>query len=109
MSMTRTPPAATASTLPTTMRVSVLREAGKLDTEERAVPNPGPGEVLVQIGSVGICGSDVHYYRHGRIAEYVVREPLILGHEAGGRIVAVGADVDPARIGQRVALEPGVP
>lgn len=107
--MTRTPPAATASALPTTMRVSVLREAGKLDTEERAVPNPGPGEVLVQIGSVGICGSDVHYYRHGRIAQYVVREPLILGHEAGGRIVAVGPGMEPNRVGERVALEPGIP
>ena len=64
---------------------------------------------MIQIGSVGICGSDVHYYQHGRIAEYVVREPLVLGHEAGGRIVAVGAGVDPARIGERVALEPGVP
>ena len=91
------------------MRASVLHGPGRVAVEERPVPEPGPGEVLVRIGSVGICGSDVHYYRHGRIAEYVVREPLILGHEAGGRIVGVGADVDPARIGQRVALEPGVP
>ncbi|MGS0687664.1 NAD(P)-dependent alcohol dehydrogenase [Nakamurella sp. GG22] len=91
------------------MRVSVLHGPGKVELEERPVPRPGPGEVLVQIGSVGICGSDVHYYRHGRIAEYVVREPLVLGHEAGGRITAVGQGVDPGRIGQRVALEPGVP
>jgi L-iditol 2-dehydrogenase len=96
--MTRTPPAATALALPTTMRVSVLREAGKLDTEERAAPKPGPGQVLVQIRSVGICGSDVHYYRHGRIAEYVVREPQILGQEAGGRIVAVGPGVERDRV-----------
>src|SRR6478735_5533851 len=97
------------SSLPETMRASVLLGPGKVVIEERPVPSPGPGEVLIQIGSVGICGSDVHYYQHGRIAEYVVREPLILGHEAGGRIVAVGTGVDQSRIGERVALEPGVP
>ena len=102
---TATPPAA----VPSTMRVNVLREAGSMGVEERPVPVPGAGEVLVEIGSVGICGSDVHYYRHGRIAEYVVREPMILGHEAGGRIVAVGAGVADDRVGERVALEPGVP
>ncbi len=95
--------------LPTWMRVSVLNGPGDVTLERRPVPRPGPGEVLVRIGSVGICGSDVHYYRHGRIGEYVVREPLVLGHEAGGRIAAVGPGVDPARIGQPVALEPGVP
>ena len=99
----------TDSSLPETMRASVLLGPGKVVLEERPVPSPGPGEVLIQIGSVGICGSDVHYYQHGRIAEYVVREPLVLGHEAGGRIVAVGAGVDSSRAGQRVALEPGVP
>jgi L-iditol 2-dehydrogenase len=97
------------SSVPETMRASVLLGPGKVVIQERPVPSPGPGEVLIQIGSVGICGSDVHYYQHGRIAEYVVREPLILGHEAGGRIVAVGTGVDQSRIGERVALEPGVP
>ena len=96
-------------TVPTTMRASVLHSPGRVVVEDRPVPEPGRGEVLIKIGSVGICGSDVHYYRHGRIAHYVVREPLILGHEAGGRIVGVGPDVDPNRLGQRVALEPGVP
>lgn len=97
------------SELPTTMRLSVLRSAGVLAVEEREVPTPGANEVLVRVGSVGVCGSDVHYYRHGRIAEYVVRAPLVLGHEAGGRIVAVGDGVPPDRVGERVALEPGVP
>ena len=95
--------------LPATMTVSVLRAAGELALEERPVPRPGPGEVLVEVGSVGVCGSDVHYYRHGRIGDYVVDSPLVLGHEAGGRVVAVGAGVDPQRLGQRVAMEPGVP
>ncbi len=98
-----------APDLPAQMQVSVLRGIGDVAVETRDVPAPGPGEVLIKVGSVGICGSDIHYFRHGRIAEYVVREPMILGHEAGGRIVAVGAGVAPDRIGQRVAMEPGVP
>jgi len=97
------------SDLPTTMRVSVLESVGQVVVQERPVPAPGPDEVLVRIGSVGICGSDVHYYRHGRIGSYVVESPLVLGHEAGGTIVATGRDVPADRMGERVALEPGVP
>ena len=97
------------TTVPRTMRASVLLAPGKLAVEERPVPVPGPREVLVRVGSVGVCGSDIHYFEHGRIGDFVVREPLVLGHEAGGRIVAVGEGVDEARVGERVALEPGVP
>jgi L-iditol 2-dehydrogenase len=97
------------SELPETMRVSVLSQPGELGLEERPVPRPGPGEVLVAIRSVGVCGSDVHYYEHGRIADFVVHSPLVLGHETSGRIVAAGAGVDPGRLGARVAIEPGTP
>ena len=95
--------------LPDRMRVSVLHAPHDVRLEERPVPQPAADEVLVQIGSVGVCGSDVHYYEQGRIGEHVVRAPLVLGHEAGGRVVAVGSEVPSARIGQRVSLEPGVP
>jgi L-iditol 2-dehydrogenase len=91
------------------MRVSVLRAPKDLAVEERPVPRPGPGEVLVQVGAVGVCGSDVHYYEHGRIGDFVVRDPLVLGHEASGRVVAVGEGIPPERVGERVSLEPGVP
>jgi L-iditol 2-dehydrogenase len=91
------------------MRVSVLRGVGKVDVEERPVPEPGPGEVLVKIGSVGVCGSDVHYYEHGRIGPYVVDQPLVLGHEAGGVVAAAGDGVTTLTVGQRVSVEPGVP
>jgi L-iditol 2-dehydrogenase len=91
------------------MRVSVLRGAHDLVVEERPDPEPGPRDVVVRIASVGVCGSDVHYYEQGRIGSFTVESPLILGHEASGEIVSVGELVDPARIGQRVALEPGVP
>jgi L-iditol 2-dehydrogenase len=92
-----------------TMRASVLRGVGDLMVEERPVPQPGAGEVLVRIGSVGVCGSDVHYYEHGRIGPYVVDRPLVLGHEAGGEVVAAGPGVGVPAVGDRVSLEPGVP
>lgn len=77
--------------------------------ERRERPTPGPAEVLVRVKSVGVCGSDVHYYTDGRIGPFVVERPLILGHEMAGIIEAVGEDVSPTRIGQRVAVEPGIP
>lgn len=95
--------------LPTTMRASVLVRAGELTVETRPVPVPSADQVIVRVNAVGICGSDVHYFHEGRIGDFVVEEPLVLGHEAGGTIVAVGADVDASRIGERVSIEPQHP
>ncbi len=94
---------------PTTMRANVLLRQGVMEMQERPVPRPGPDEVLVQVRSVGVCGSDVHYYEQGRIGDYVVTEPLVLGHEVSGAVVDVGAEVDESRVGGRVAIEPQVP
>jgi L-iditol 2-dehydrogenase len=91
---------------PRTMLASVLVEPGRIVLEERPVPRLAADEVLVKIASVGVCGSDVHYYREGRIGEFRVEQPLVLGHEAGGVVAAVGSEVDPARVGQRVSIEP---
>lgn len=88
---------------------AVLYGVRDLRLEQRAVPRPGPGEVLVEIRSVGVCGSDVHYYEHGRIGDFVVRAPLVLGHESSGVIVAAGPGAGHRAVGERVALEPGVP
>ena len=90
------------------MRVSVLRGAGDLVVEDRPAPVPGPHDVLVQVASVGVCGSDVHYFEHGRIGSHVVEAPLVLGHEASGVVVDVGASVTRLAVGQRVSVEPGV-
>lgn len=93
----------------TRMRAAVLIEPGRIEMEQRPVPTPRAGDVLIQVSSVGVCGSDTHYYRHGRVGGFVVEAPLVLGHEAAGTIVGVGDSVDPSRIGQRVSIEPQRP
>ncbi|XP_030580919.1 sorbitol dehydrogenase [Archocentrus centrarchus] len=87
----------------------VLHAKGDLRLESRPVPEPGPNEVLLQMHSVGICGSDVHYWQHGRIGAFVLTKPMVLGHEAAGRVVKVGSGVKHLKVGDRVAIEPGVP
>lgn len=94
----------------TTMQAAVLHGVHDLRVEEIAAPGaPGHGEVRVQISKVGICGSDVHYWEHGRIGDFVVREPMVLGHECAGIVVEVGDGVTNLKPGDRVAIEPGVP
>jgi L-iditol 2-dehydrogenase len=88
------------------MRANVLVEKGRTRVDEVPVPELDDDQVLVRIAAVGVCGSDVHYFQHGRIGDFVLTAPMILGHEAAGTIVAVGAEVSPDRIGQRVAIEP---
>jgi L-iditol 2-dehydrogenase len=87
----------------------VLHGPGDVVIEDRPVPQAGPGEVVVRIRSVGVCGSDTHYYDHGRIGSFVVEAPLVLGHEAAGEVAEVGPGATRLRVGQRVSVEPGVP
>jgi L-iditol 2-dehydrogenase len=91
------------------MRAAVLRGPGDVVIEDRPVPSAGAGEVVVRIRSVGVCGSDTHYYDHGRIGSLVVEAPLVLGHEAAGEVAEVGAGVTGLAVGKRVSVEPGVP
>jgi len=92
------------------MQALVLERAGELRLREIALPTtPGPDDVLIAIHTVGICGSDVHYYTHGAIGQFVVREPLVLGHEASGTVVSCGANVTSLQPGDRVCMEPGIP
>lgn len=88
---------------------AVLRGIREVAIEERPVPVPASHEVLVAVRATGICGSDVHYYEHGRIGDFVLETPMVIGHESAGVITAVGSDVDAGRVGETVALEPGVP
>lgn len=69
----------------------------------------GPSDVRIDIDTVGVCGSDVHYYTHGKIGPFVVMDPMVLGHEAAGVVAEVGADVRHLKVGDRVCMEPGIP
>lgn len=69
----------------------------------------GPRDLRIKLHTVGICGSDVHYYTHGRIGPFVVNAPMILGHEAAGTVIEVGAEVTGFKPGDRVCMEPGIP
>lgn len=90
------------------MKVSIMTGIEQLDWTEREVPKPGPKDVKVKVEAVGICGSDLHYYAHGRIGDYVVEPPFVLGHEASGMVVEIGSEVTDLKVGDRVALEPGI-
>jgi len=83
-----------------------LRDFPAIDRQEETL---GPREVRIKLHTVGICGSDVHYYRHGRIGPFVVKDPMILGHEASGTVIETGQEVQTLEVGDRVCMEPGVP
>lgn len=85
-----------------------LMEANKLEIRPFHLPPLGPKDVKIRMKAVGICGSDVHYYQHMRLADFVVREPMVIGHECAGIVEEVGSEVNHLVVGDRVALEPGV-
>lgn len=87
----------------------VLHKPGDLRMERVPIPPLGPSDVLIKVKAVGVCGSDIHYYKSGRIGSFVVESPLILGHECAGQIEEVGPEVRHLVQGERVAVEPGVP
>ncbi|MBL4575254.1 MAG: NAD(P)-dependent alcohol dehydrogenase [Opitutaceae bacterium] len=69
----------------------------------------GANDVRIEIHTVGICGSDIHYYTNGEIGPFVVKEPMILGHEASGIVTEIGGEVSSLSVGDRVCMEPGIP
>jgi len=88
---------------------AVLTKAREFTFEKREIGSPGVNQVLIQIKMVGICGSDVHYFKHLKCGGYEVKKPIVLGHESAGVIVEVGEGVTHLKKGDRVAVEPGVP
>ncbi|WP_129660874.1 NAD(P)-dependent alcohol dehydrogenase [Rothia halotolerans] len=93
-----------------TVQAVVLQEKGRITVEDVPAPGaPGPGEVRIRMHTVGICGSDVHYYTDGRVGPFVVEEPMILGHEGSGTVLEVGDGVEHLVPGDRVCMEPGIP
>ena len=92
------------------MKALVLERKGELAIRDIDLPREvGPGDVKVAIHTVGVCGSDVHYYTHGAIGSFIVKEPMVLGHEAAGTVIEVGSQVKTLQVGDRVCMEPGIP
>ncbi len=87
----------------------VIHAEGDLRLDEQDAGDPGPGQVLVKVGLGGICGSDLHYFQHGGFGTVRLREPMVLGHEVAGTVMAVGAEVTALDVGQNVAINPSRP
>ena len=91
------------------IRAFVLHKVDDLRMDRVEMPAIKSDQALVKIKAVGICGSDIHYYRHGRIGPFILKKPMILGHECAGEVVQVGSEVTNLKAGDRVVIEPGVP
>jgi D-xylulose reductase len=92
------------------MEALVLEKQHDLHIRDIALTETlGPHDVRIKLHTVGVCGSDVHYYEWGAIGQFVVREPMVLGHEASGTVIEVGSAVHHLAVGDRVCMEPGIP
>lgn len=91
------------------MKVALMESKRKMVWVEREIPAPKSGEVLVKIKHVGICGSDLHFYQDGQLGNWIPDGPLVLGHESAGVVIGLGEGVTSFQIGDKVAMEPGVP
>lgn len=91
------------------MKAAVMHAPRVMRIEERPRPTAGADELLIKVHHVGICGSDLHFLKDGRLGNWVVESPLVLGHESAGEVVGIGSGVTGFAIGEKVALEPGVP
>lgn len=85
-----------------------MTDLDKMEIRDTEMPEAGAKEVLVELEYVGICGSDVHYFHDGRCGDYKVEGDFMLGHECAGTVVALGEGVEHLKVGDKVALEPGI-
>lgn len=90
-----------------TMQACVLHGAHDLRLEQQDDPALAPDEVRIRVRNGGICGSDLHYFHQGRVGDFVIREPLVPGHEFSGEVAEIGSGVTRVRVGDRVAVHPG--
>ncbi|MFF3334857.1 L-idonate 5-dehydrogenase [Streptomyces sp. NPDC002888] len=91
------------------MHACVVHGAGDLRVEERPPADPGPGEITVTVALGGICGSDLHYYHRGRVGDFALHEPMVLGHEVVGHVAALGPGTEGPAVGTPVAVHPATP
>lgn len=89
-------------------RAAYMTELNKMEIRDITVPVPKEKEVLIKVEYVGICGSDVHYFHDGRCGDFVVDGEFMLGHECAGTVIQLGSKVTNLKVGDRVALEPGI-
>jgi len=90
-------------------KAMLLRRVNDMELIPYAASNTAPpGTCLIRIKSVGICGSDVHYFKHGKIGDFILRAPMVIGHEASGVVEAIGSGVTNVAVGDTVAMEPNV-
>lgn len=87
----------------------VIHAPDDLRVDEQDAGEVGPGQVLVQVGMGGICGSDLHYFHHGGFGTVRIKRPMVLGHEVAGTVAAIGPDVTRVKVGDRVAVNPSRP
>ncbi|MCW2732970.1 MAG: NAD(P)-dependent alcohol dehydrogenase [Mycobacterium sp.] len=92
-----------------TNRAAVMTKLEQIEIQELPEPEPGPMQAVVRIHAVGVCGSDTAYFRVGRIGDYIVDGPIVLGHEVSGEVAKIGSEVTNVAVGDRVAIEPGTP
>ncbi|EFN71779.1 Sorbitol dehydrogenase [Camponotus floridanus] len=88
---------------------AILYAVNDLRLENTSIEEPEDNEVLLEMGCVGICGSDVHYLVNGRIGDFILKKPMIIGHESSGTVAKLGKNVKNLKVGDRVGIEPGVP
>ena len=86
------------------MKCVVIEQPNEISVLDRDAPEPGPGQLMVQVMASGICGTDLHIYR----GEYMGKYPVIPGHEFSGVVAAVGSGVTRFQVGDRVAVEPNI-
>lgn len=91
------------------MKAAILEKPKKIIVEDIPIPRYSDDEVLIKIKEVGLCGSDLHYYNTGRIGDFIVKKPIILGHESSGIVEEAGKNVEGLKKGDRVTIEPGIP
>ncbi len=91
------------------MKAVVIHAAGDLRVDNLDEPELGPKQVRVKVAAGGICGSDLHYFRHGGFGTVRLKEPMVLGHEIAGTVIEAGADVSQVLVGQNVAVNPSLP
>lgn len=90
-------------------RTAVMTDLQTIEVQERPDPEPSPLQAIVRVEAVGVCGSDTAYYKVGRIGDYIVGGPIVLGHEVAGQVTKIGSAVTNVAVGDRVAIEPGTP